>query len=285
MTTAVQQDRQRGAALILVLWSAIFVSTALAVAIHATRIEARIEAARLIEFKQRLAAEDGLKYAAQAVARSDRPFDDVIRSLQYSSNGYDVTFTPSVEAQKIDMNYASEAQFAQLFVYLGVDKDIAPNLAARVADWRDPDDLSRPNGAERIDYARAQNGERIGNRPFYSTDDLTLVLGMPEDVAQCAKSAVTIFGSGASSSSAAVDRLFGRSDETAEYKRLGTASRAASAGQRHAVDAVVGGAAASGRVSIVRTGIFRITGNRRAPVKWIAMFDQPHLVNSHTNCF
>ena len=67
-------------------------------------------------------------------------------------------------------------------------------LAARVADWRDPDDLSRPNGAERLDYASAGNGEVIGNRPFHSVDELSSVLDFPEALAPCLAPALTVFG-------------------------------------------------------------------------------------------
>ncbi len=269
--------RQRGAALVIVLWVAILLSVALAVALASARIEARISAARENAFLSRQAAADGLEYAAQAISSGRAGRVDGISTLEFSINGYEVSFSPAEESEKLDINLASEQVLAEFFRFLGEEEENATKLAARVADWRDEDDLARPNGAERRDYAAARNGERIGNRPFYSADELSLVLGMSPTLAKCAMPALTIFGDGGAPSSALLTKLYNldmqRSSAAGSSVQLGTASRSAAAGRRYAITAAAKNSDLPGRRSAALTGVFRITGAKTKPYEWIAQFE------------
>ncbi len=267
---------QRGAALIMVLWAAMFVSVALAIAIASARIEARIERARLEGVQRDLALGNALDYAAMRIASENRPVDDSVRSISFASNGYNVSIETAREAGKLDINLASEAMLEAFFAFQGLDQQEAARLAARVADWRDADDLPRPNGAERLDYARARNGERIGNRPFYAIEELSLVLDMPEEIVRCAAPAMTIFGDGDLPDPDLLQEVYGRdfgARVTTSTTTLGTASRAAAAGRRYAITAIAIKTNGASTRPVERTGVFRVTGAGATPYEWIAQFD------------
>jgi type II secretory pathway component PulK len=76
---------------------------------------------------------------------------------------------------RLDMNGASEEMLQSLFVALRHRADAAA-LAAALADWRDSDDVARPEGAERDWYA-AQHRELPRNAPLADVRELTRVRG------------------------------------------------------------------------------------------------------------
>jgi general secretion pathway protein K len=270
------KQRQRGAALVIVLWVALLLSVALAVALASARIEARISASRENAFLARQAAADGLEFAAQAIAVERAGQIEAISTLEFSINGYDVSFSQAQESEKLDINLANEQTLADFFHFLGEEEENATKLAARVADWRDADDLARPNGAERREYAAARNGERIGNRLFYSADELSLVLGMSPTLAKCAMPALTVFGDGGAPSSTFLTRIYARDmqrSDAASGVQLGTASRSAAAGRRYAITASAKNTYHPDRRDAALTGIFRITGAQTKPYEWIVQFD------------
>lgn len=285
MTT--NKQRQRGAALIIVLWTALLLSMSLATAIATARIEAQITASSWARFSEKQAAMDGLDYAAWRIAAEEAGSLDRLNTFAFSMNGYDVRFTRSIEIEKLDINLASERTLAGFFTALGREQDEATAIAARIADWRDPDDLFRPNGAEARDYARARNGEQIGNRPFYSLDELALVLGMPEMLIECAAPALTLFGNGGAPSTALLSELYGanmEADADASGARLGTASRSAAPGQRYAITAEAVRAENQSARPFRLTGVFRITGRRDRPYAWIVQFVEPKSATKPMPC-
>ncbi len=270
------RKNQKGAALVIVLWAALLVSAALAIALMSARIEAQITAAREETFIANVSAKSGLDFAAQWISMENSGSLDGLTTLEFSINGYGVRFAPAIESEKLDINLAGEQTLKQFFEFLGVKPDEAAKLAARTADWRDVDDLSRANGAERHDYATARNGERIGNRPFYSADELRLVLGMPEEIARCAMPALTIFGDGGAPSDALLSKVYGRNmdrSDALQRVQLGTSSRSAAAGRRYAITATAEKESARHKSPTAITGVFRITGARHEPYEWIAQFE------------
>src|SRR3546814_5679352 len=63
------------------------------------------------------------------------------------------------ESGKVDLNAADVGLLARLFTVVGVDQATAGDIAAAIADWRDADDLTQPQGgAEDPAYARAEIG-------------------------------------------------------------------------------------------------------------------------------
>src|SRR3546814_12846249 len=62
---------------------------------------------------------------------------------------------PIYEAGKVDLNTAPQELLARLMRVGGADEATADRVAAAITDWRDADDLRRPQGAELQDYAAA----------------------------------------------------------------------------------------------------------------------------------
>jgi len=157
----------------------------------------------------------------------------------------------------------------------------AQSLATRIADWRDEDDLSRPNGAEGGDYAGAHNDEDIGNRPFSSVGELRLVLNIPEELLDCASPALTILGDDGIPDGKLLSTLYGRTLELPEQThttRLGTSNRRISVGRRYSITATA--RSDSGR-KYQLTGLFRITGSK-LPFEFIAIYPTSATTKNHT---
>jgi general secretion pathway protein K len=98
------------------------------------------------------------------------------------------------ESSRIDINTASEALLKGLLQNVGgLDSFAADSVVAAIQDWKDPDDLKRPNGAEEPDYRAAGKTYKPSNAPFDSAGELARVLGVtPALVARIADS-VTVY--------------------------------------------------------------------------------------------
>lgn len=106
--------------------------------------------------------------------------------------GFRVVVSARPERAKVDLNLADGNLLAILFRAGGADADLAARLADSVEDWRDGDDLVRPNGAERRAYEDAGRGYGPANRFFTSADELRLVLGMTGSLYDCVRPQVTV---------------------------------------------------------------------------------------------
>lgn len=267
-----ERRRQRGAALLLVLWTALLLSVLLAGALAAARIEAKIAAARKEMFAADLALRSALDFAAWKIAAGEAaPGEPLLR--EFTLNGFDVTVDYSIVGEKLDVNRTDESVFSALFRAMGLERDRADQLAAEIADWRDEDNDPRPNGAEKSDYAGAPAKE-IGDRPFKGYGELRNVLHMTPEIYDCVAPVLTIFGSG-SAPTARVMALIGKpplsGDAPRAGARLGTSVRGSTAGGVHAIDATAvkkGSTLAPRR--LVR--VFRVVGATETPFEQIAEF-------------
>ena len=66
-------------------------------------------------------------------------------------------------------------------------------LAAAVADFRDPDDQRRVNGAENKQYRSAGLGWGPKNAPFQSIDELQQVLGITREIYRQVADNITVY--------------------------------------------------------------------------------------------
>ncbi len=267
------RDAQKGAALLIVLWTALLLSALTAGAIASARIEARIATARTQRFLGEQALRSALDYAAWSIALGEaRPEDGGAIIETFALNGFAVTVEPSAESRKLDINLASEEVWAKALEKAGVESEEAQIYAARIADWRDEDDLVRPNGAEGREY-RAKT-LKIGNRDFYSVNELRSVIGLPPEILDCLAPSLTLFASGEAANVADIETNAAPNQQEAVQNRaaLGTASRAASAGRRFALEAAAlseSGASAPLR----RAGAFRVMGGRDGVFQWVGRFE------------
>jgi general secretion pathway protein K len=60
----------------------------------------------------------------------------------------------------------------------GTDPQATASITDAILDWRDADDLKRPNGAEEADYRAAGLKQKPANAPFETVSELARVMGV-----------------------------------------------------------------------------------------------------------
>ncbi len=186
--------RQRGVAFIVVLWLIALVSILLGSFALLSRAES-LQARHLFDTTQgRYAAEAGVNRAIYALAAPD-PLARWIpdgRSYQFEFDGAQIEIEVIDESGKLDLN-ASELDLLVMFLRgSGVEEEAAAALAAAIVDWRDPDDLLSPNGAEDSEYAAAGLDYGPKNALFDTVSEVQQVLGMSHALYQKLAPSLTV---------------------------------------------------------------------------------------------
>jgi|HubBroStandDraft_1064217.scaffolds.fasta_scaffold00150_29 general secretion pathway protein K len=167
---------RRGFALIIVLWTLVLLGLLVGHLTATGRSEARIAQ----NYAANAAAEadaDGAVYeAAFRVINGDWGTEGRLRELQLGRGV--VRMTVLSDAGKINPNIASPDLLASLLRVLGVEGDQANALASAIADWREPGDQPRPDGAKAPQYRAAGLDYGPPNSSFESLDEIGRVLGM-----------------------------------------------------------------------------------------------------------
>jgi len=115
------------------------------------------------------------------------------RERQWVFEGVPVRVRLSDESGKIDINRANNELLKGLFRSAGMSEDDAASLLDAVLDWRDADSVRHPNGAEEPEYEKAGLKARPSNQPFQTTEELQLVLGMRPEVFQRIAPMITVY--------------------------------------------------------------------------------------------
>jgi general secretion pathway protein K len=116
------------------------------------------------------------------------------RPHTWSDGGARITITAVDETSKIDLNSANDALLKGLMTQVGgLDSDAAAHVVDAILDWRDTDDLRRPNGAEAADYRAAGLKYGPSNAPFESVGEFGRVLGVTPELYQRVARSLTVF--------------------------------------------------------------------------------------------
>ncbi|MGH8849665.1 MAG: general secretion pathway protein GspK [Casimicrobiaceae bacterium] len=173
---------QRGIALVLVLWLTALLTVIAGSFAYAMRNEAQA-ARNTVSQAQARALADGA--VARTVFELMRP-----RTLPgvwsadgtmhvWDDNGSRVVASAVDESGKIDLNAATDPLLQGLLQTAGqLDADTAARFVDVIGDWKDADELRRPNGAEAPDYQAAGLKYRPANAAFETVAELQRVLGM-----------------------------------------------------------------------------------------------------------
>ncbi len=189
--------RQSGIALIAVLWLTVMltvIASGFAFSMHGEAIAAR----NALSLAQARAAADGAVERVAFELTRPRNLADVWlpdgTPQTWAEGEAKITTWATDESARIDLNFASEALLKGLFQNVGgADAPTADALVAALEDWRDPDDLKRPNGAEEADYRAAGKSYKPANASFDTVGELARVLGVtPALMARIADS-VTVY--------------------------------------------------------------------------------------------
>lgn len=168
--------RQRGFALLIVLWAMVLLSLLFARLVSAGRGEVEIAF--------------NLRHAAELQAQADGLLENVVFGLlggsnrQWSADGRvhrvrlkGATAAVSVVnlAGRINPNIASPLLLYALLHAVGADATTARDVAEAIVDWRSPDAQGRYEAPQ---YLAAGLSYRPAGSPFQSIAELGLVLGM-----------------------------------------------------------------------------------------------------------
>jgi general secretion pathway protein K len=188
--------RERGVALVLVIWVVTLLLVIAGSFLYAMRTDARASRNAAL-----IARGDAIAHAAisRALLELFKPqgSPEVWRregeARDWSFDGARVKVRLTDESAKIDINSANNELLKGLFRYAGMGEEEAAKLLDAVLDWRDPDSLTRPSGAEEPQYTQAGLKGRPANYPFQSTEELQLVLGMRAETYQRIAPMITVY--------------------------------------------------------------------------------------------
>jgi len=189
--------RQRGAALILVMWVIAFMGVLLGSFSLIARTE-NLQSRHLFDATTaRYAAEAGIERAVFEVQNRD-PLKRWVgdgRPYEFDFDTAHISVELTDESGKIDINTSDDQLLQALFVSVGVDPATAEQLSDALQDFRDPDDIPRPHGAEADAYKMAGLAYGPRNQPFTSVAEVQQVLGMDYQLYAKIEPAITIFAS------------------------------------------------------------------------------------------
>lgn len=189
--TGSSRSKARGAALVLVLW----LTALLAALVGAFAMTAQVEYLQGRTLSHGLvaaqAARAGLEYAATRTSDPDPAQQWLPDGRAYRWRFGDAAVEVRIvdEFGKVDLNAAEAGTLAALMRAVGAQPDVADAIAAAIVDWRDPDDLTQPQGgAEDPQYAAAGRPYGAKDAPFETVAEVEQVLGMtPELYAKLAE--------------------------------------------------------------------------------------------------
>jgi general secretion pathway protein K len=189
--------RQSGIALIAVLWLTILltvIASSFAFSMHGEAIAAR----NALSLAQARAAADGAVERTAFELTRPRNLPEVWQAdgtpQTWTEDDIKLTTWAVDEAARIDLNTANDQLLKGLLHNVGgLDPDAADHVLAAILDWRDADDLKRPNGAEEADYRAAGKTYKPANAPFESVGELARVLGVTPGLVERLADSLTIY--------------------------------------------------------------------------------------------
>jgi general secretion pathway protein K len=187
---------QRGVALVLVLWVSVLLTVVASSFIMERRTETIIVRNSALLARAEAAADAGVHRGIYDMYRSDNSPDRWKRDgsvQEWTFDAIPVRVELRDESAKIDINTASEPLLRGLLTSSGLNAEDAARLLDAILDWRDPDALKRPNGAEEPDYRDAGLPYKPANSAFQAIEELQLVLGMRPDLYRRLAPSITVF--------------------------------------------------------------------------------------------
>jgi general secretion pathway protein K len=188
--------RDRGVALVLVMWIAVLLTVIASSFIFEARTDTLVIRNSLSNARAEAAADAGVQRAIFELYRTDASPDAWRRDgtvREWSLDGIPVRIELRDESGKIDINTAADPLLRGLLVSIGLDEDESAKLLDAILDWRDADSLKRPNGAEENEYRAAGLPYKPANAPFQAIEELQLVLGMRPQIYRRLAPLITVY--------------------------------------------------------------------------------------------
>ena len=172
--------RERGLALVVVLWTVTILAVIAASFSQSTRTGTKIARNALDNAQARALAEAGINRAVLSLFDADpeRRWPTDGSPVRFAYGGGEIEVSIQDEAGKVDLNSARERLLTGLFEALELPPESRRRLFDRIADFRDGDDEPRPEGAEDEDYRAAGLSLESKDAPFERSDEIEQVLGI-----------------------------------------------------------------------------------------------------------
>jgi general secretion pathway protein K len=191
---AALRHRQRGIALVLVLWVLILLGLIAASFLRETRLGTNLARNIAENARAEALADAGIQRAMLGLLDRDPATRWRADGTAYSLVLDDGMVVIRIEDEngKIDLNRAPARLLLGLFESAGADPETARNVADAISDFRDPDHERRPAGAEDTDYLAAGLAEGAKDAPFDDKDELMQVLGMRREIYDSIRPYITV---------------------------------------------------------------------------------------------
>ena len=196
MPPCVDPHKQKGIALIIVLWITTLLMLIASSFIYAMRTDINIVANSMSRARLEAAADAAVQRGVFEMFKPPQLLgrwaaDGVPQAWSYQGVAVEVSMTD--ESGKIDINTASDALLRGLFLAQGINEEDAAVVTDAILDWRDPDSLKRLRGAEEADYFAAGYSYKPANSAFQSNEELRLVIGMTPELFDKVAPLITIY--------------------------------------------------------------------------------------------
>ncbi|MBF0460609.1 MAG: general secretion pathway protein GspK [Magnetococcales bacterium] len=191
----VNQRKNHGFALVVVLWGIVVLSLIMMAFSADTRMEIKMARNTIEHTQMRAMADGGIEIAIYFLLDStskNRWLPNGIFHAVKMKEG-DLLVNVQDEGGKIDLNMASKELLQKLFSSLYADAQIDTSLADAIIDWRDKNDLNQLNYVEKSGYREAGLAYGAKHAPFESVRELRLVLGMTDEIYDAIQLAVTVY--------------------------------------------------------------------------------------------
>ena len=187
---------QSGIALVLALWLTVLLTVLASGFAFSMRSEALATRNAVSLARARALADGAVERTAFELSRPrmNASWTPDGQPHRWNDGDASIVATAVDEAARIDINSAPDPFMKSLLmVDGGADDATATALVDAIADWRDPDDLKRPSGAEAPDYQAAGLKYVPSNAPFETIDELSRVLGMTPAIYQRIAPLITVY--------------------------------------------------------------------------------------------
>ena len=220
-----REPRDRGAALVLVLWGSVVMAIIAAAAMRQAYTAAVVVNAGSELVRTRALADGGIRAAWSSYA--DGRIDD-FNALWGCRAGDDLLLVRvQPEIARVDINMASEEMLKALYYAAGLDEQAAANLAAATIDYRNFAAGDEDSGAQVVEgTARIPQGT-FRRGPFQTIEELGYLPGMDAALFRALADDITVEGR---SSDVALDDaspLVKRAFEAASRQDVGSVAQAA----------------------------------------------------------
>lgn len=181
-------------ALILVLWVITLLTIMAGSFALSIRREASVISSARDSAEASAVAGAGILIAQQMLLNPDKNERWLANGTVYPVKYADTEIRVKIfsEQGKININKGNKKLLENLIRYVGLEDEEVMKIADAILDWRDSNDLTRLNGAEKDQYYDEGLKYKPRNKPFQSTEELQLVLGMNGDLFREIEAMITI---------------------------------------------------------------------------------------------